>query len=131
MGESVLAGWLERPLSHVLPPTPSHLCGPMGALANQQWSEPWEVLVVNNRCTDRSIEIVERYRERLPRLRVVDASARQGQAHALNVGARAATSDALAFCDADDVVGQGCVVSTPSSKRAVCKYSMDSRQLPK
>lgn len=81
----------------------------LGALANQEWSEPWEVLVVDNRCTDHSMAIVKSYEKRLPHLRIVEASARQGQSYALNVGAAAARGESLAFCDADDEVGENWV----------------------
>jgi glycosyltransferase involved in cell wall biosynthesis len=81
------------------------------ALANQQRSEPWEVIVSDNGSTDRSLAIVEEYKTRVPNLRIVDASDRRGQAHAKNVGARAATGDALAFCDADDEVAPGWVAA--------------------
>lgn len=81
------------------------------ALANQDWSGPWEVIVSDNGSTDGSMAIVEQYQERLPNLRVVDASDRPGGAHARNVGARAATGDALAFCDADDEVAPGWVAA--------------------
>ena len=81
------------------------------ALAGQQWAEPWEVLVVDNRSTDDTVETALGFRERLPNLRVVDAFARQGQAYAANTGVRAAKSDAVAFCDADDVVAAGWVAA--------------------
>ncbi|MBI3899636.1 MAG: glycosyltransferase family 2 protein [Gammaproteobacteria bacterium] len=81
------------------------------ALAQQRWSEPWEVIVVNNRSTDRSTAIAESYRQRLPNLRVVDALAKQGAAYAMNVGVGAATSQFIAFCDADDVVADGWVAA--------------------
>ena len=42
-----------------------------------------------------------------PRVRVVDASERQGAAHARNTGAATASGDILAFCDADDLVTPG------------------------
>ncbi|MFL6623398.1 MAG: glycosyltransferase [Sulfurifustaceae bacterium] len=81
------------------------------ALAAQQWAEPWEVVLVNNRCTDDTVEIARSYADRLPRLRVIDAFARQGAAYALNTGVRAAAAPAVAFCDADDVVGDGWVAA--------------------
>ena len=81
------------------------------ALANQDWSEPWEVIVVDNKSTDDSMGVVKKYREKLPGLRIVDAFARQGQPYALNVGALAADGDALLFCDADDIVGHGWLAS--------------------
>ena len=81
------------------------------ALVNQHWSQPWEVIAVDNRSTDGSRQIVERYKERLPNLRIVDASARQGRPFALNVGVQAATGEAVAFCDADDEVAPGWVAA--------------------
>lgn len=53
------------------------------------------------------MRIVGSFADRLPALRVVDASARPGAAHARNVGAACARGRALAFCDADDVVAPG------------------------
>ena len=81
------------------------------ALANQQWSEPWEVIVSDNGSTDNSVKIVEQYKEKIPNLRIVDSSGKQGAAHARNVGVLAATSDAIAFCDADDEVAPGWVAA--------------------
>jgi len=77
------------------------------ALTNQQWSEPWEIIVANNGSTDESMAIVEGYQQRLPNMRIIDASAKRGQPYALNVGAQAARGEALAFCDADDEIGVG------------------------
>lgn len=79
----------------------------LDALAAQSWPGEWEVIVADNGSTDGSRELAESYRDRLPGLRVVDASDRRGQAHARNVGAAAATGDALLFCDADDEVAPG------------------------
>lgn len=79
----------------------------LDALVGQSWPGGWEVIVADNGSTDRSREIVESYRDRLPGLKLVDASDRRGQAHARNLGAAAATGDALLFCDADDVVAPG------------------------
>jgi glycosyltransferase involved in cell wall biosynthesis len=83
----------------------------LDALAHQEWDRPWEVVLVDNGSTDRSVELAEQYRDRLPSLNVVDASRRTGQAFALNEGVRAATSEAIAFCDADDEVGEGWVAA--------------------
>lgn len=79
----------------------------LDALVAQTWSKPWELLVVNNRSTDDSMAIVQRYRERIPHLRIVQASAKQGRAFALNTGVRAARGESVAFCDSDDVVAPG------------------------
>lgn len=77
------------------------------ALASQEWIESWEIIVVNNRSTDQSIDIVKQFQARLPNLRIIDAAARQGQPYALNTGVSVADDEAVAFCDADDVVGVG------------------------
>jgi glycosyltransferase involved in cell wall biosynthesis len=89
------------------------------ALANQQWSEPWEIIIANNGSTDDSMAIVERYRQRLPNLRIIDASARRGAAYASNVGAEAAKGEAIAFCDADDEAAPGWVAAIGA---ALSKY---------
>ena len=101
------------------------------ALANQHWSEPWEIIVVNNKCTDDSMTIVEQYRKHLPNLRIVDAFERQGQPYALNVGVQAAKGRSVAFCDADDEVGPGWVAAMGE---ALSKYDfvacrMDTEKL--
>lgn len=78
------------------------------ALAIQQWSDSWEVIVVNNGSTDNSMEIAETYRDRLSNLRIVDAykppAPRLPVAHSYNTGIGAATGDAFVFCEADDEV---------------------------
>jgi GT2 family glycosyltransferase len=77
------------------------------ALARQIWNDGWEVVVADNGSTDDSVRLIERYRDRVPGLTLVDASGRTGPGHARNMGARHATGDAFLFCDADDEVGEG------------------------
>ena len=77
------------------------------ALANQQWSESWEVIVSDNGSTDSSVAVVEQYKARIPLLRVVDSSSKRGASHARNVGAKVAKGDALAFIDDDDEIAPG------------------------
>jgi len=74
----------------------------LDALAGQVWSEPWEVLVVDNRSTDGSMRVERQYFGRLPNFRIVDAAAEQGQPYALNTGVAMAAGESVAFCDADD-----------------------------
>lgn len=77
------------------------------ALSRQIWSDDWEVIVADNGSHDETRAVVESYGDRLPRLRIVDASDRPGAGHARNVAARHATGDAFLFCDADDEVAEG------------------------
>jgi glycosyltransferase involved in cell wall biosynthesis len=76
----------------------------LDALARQRCPEAWEVVVVDNGSTDGTRAVVERYRERLQHLVMVDASERRGAAYARNTGAQAAQGENVAFCDADDEV---------------------------
>ncbi len=77
------------------------------ALADQHWSEPWEVIVSDNGSTDGSMEIVKKYENRLPHLRIVDASDRRSNSYAINIGVKNALGESVAFCDADDEVAPG------------------------
>jgi glycosyltransferase involved in cell wall biosynthesis len=79
----------------------------LAALAGQQSAVSWEVVVANNGSTDATRQRAEAWRERLPALTVVDASARICVAHARNAGARAARGELLLICDGDDVVADG------------------------
>jgi len=79
------------------------------SLANQEWSEPWEIIVAENGSTDESQKIIQQFQNCMSNLSMIDASAKRGQPYALNEGARAAKGESLAFCDADDETGPGWV----------------------
>jgi len=84
----------------------------LDALISQQLTEPWELIIADNGSTDRTIEIARRFEKSVADFRIINAGgSRQLPAHARNVGARAARSDSLAFCDADDEVAPGWVAS--------------------
>lgn len=72
------------------------------SLAAQTYEGAWEIVVVDNGSTDGTAGVARSFRERLPQLRVVDASQRKGLNYARNAGAAAARGDFLAYCDADD-----------------------------
>ncbi|GAB6859016.1 glycosyltransferase family 2 protein [Microbacterium xylanilyticum] len=74
------------------------------ALRGQDADQGFEVLVCDNGSTDRTADVVREWLPTMPGLRLIDASARRGASAARNIGAAAAASDVLLFCDADDVV---------------------------
>jgi glycosyltransferase involved in cell wall biosynthesis len=84
-----------------------HIADQLAALAAQTYGGAWELVVVDNGCTDRTLEIVRSFAPRLPQVTIADARARRGLNHARNVGAATAHGDFLAFCDADDVASAG------------------------
>jgi glycosyltransferase involved in cell wall biosynthesis len=76
------------------------------ALARQRYRGSWDVLVADNGSTDDTVALARSWADRLP-LRVVDASARPGINAARNIASGEAVGDLLAFCDGDDLVGEG------------------------
>jgi GT2 family glycosyltransferase len=100
---------LRAQLSVILPCRngASTLPDQLDALAAQSWEGSWELVIADNGSTDDSLAVVERYRDRLPALRVVDASARPGVSHALNAGIAVAAAQSVALVNDDDVVAEG------------------------
>lgn len=76
----------------------------LSALASQDFSGRWEVVVADNGSTDATAAVAAAWTGLLPSLRVLDAGARPGPSHARNVGVAAAQGEWVAFCDGDDVV---------------------------
>jgi GT2 family glycosyltransferase len=81
----------------------------LAALAAQDYAGEWEVVVADNGSTDSTGALVRLWMDRMPNLRLVDASARPGASHARNVGTRAGRGSLVLYADADDVVSQGWV----------------------
>lgn len=105
----------------------------LDALARQDWKQPWELLLVDNRSTDGSVELARRYTGRLP-LRVVEATEREGAAYGLNAGVRAARAPAILFCDADDEVGEGWLAAMGEALAAhelvACRHDVETLNDP-
>jgi FkbM family methyltransferase len=77
----------------------------LSALADQECAEPFEVIVVLNRCTDESAQVARHFAERL-HLTILEANDSASAAYARNTGVAASAADSILFCDADDRVGR-------------------------
>jgi glycosyltransferase involved in cell wall biosynthesis len=75
----------------------------LAALCKQTYQGPWELIVCDNGSVDGTADVAAAWRDRLPQLRVIDASACRGLNAARNVGVANASGDFIAFCDGDDV----------------------------
>jgi glycosyltransferase involved in cell wall biosynthesis len=95
----------ERPtLSIVIPAFNAEATlGEQIAALRAAMDDTMELIVVDNRSTDRTRAVAEHSAGGDERVRVIDGSTRQGEPHARNVGLAAARSDLIAFCDADDI----------------------------
>lgn len=79
----------------------------LDAIFAQEWDQPWEVVIADNRSTDHSREIAEDYAKRYPNLRLVPANDGQGTTWAVNAGVAAARGRSVLLCDSDDVPSPG------------------------
>jgi GT2 family glycosyltransferase len=93
------------------------LADQLDALLTQTWSGEWEIVVVDNRSTDGTAALAQRYATRDTRVRVVDAPDRAGLCYSRETGVRAAASDHVAICDGDDVVEPGWVAAMGDALR--------------
>jgi len=83
----------------------------LDALAGQDWDGAWEVVVVDNGSTDDTPRIVARAVAAHERIRSVRADDAHNLSYVRNVGVQASSAAAVAFADADDVVGAGWVAA--------------------
>jgi glycosyltransferase involved in cell wall biosynthesis len=86
-------------------------------LARQHWDAAWDVLLVDNDSTDATPGILRDFAASDARFRVVDARERLGLSHARNVGVANTTAASVAFCDDDDIVGDGWVAAMGAALR--------------
>jgi GT2 family glycosyltransferase len=91
----------------------------LDGLAAQSTAESWDLVLSANsaQAVELLPEVIERHKEALPRVTIVDASAVVGPSHARNRGWLAASGDVILFCDADDVVSPHWVSAMASLAR--------------
>lgn len=86
----------------------------MEALARQDWQDDWELIVADNGSTDKTVEIVESYADRIPNLRVLNVYSGEGlrepPSASYNKAFRAAKSDIFISCESDDEAADGWLV---------------------
>jgi glycosyltransferase involved in cell wall biosynthesis len=90
----------------------------LDALRAQSWDGSWEIVVVDNRSTDATPEIVEGYARRDARVRLVGAPERAGLNFARNAGVAASRGRSFALCDADDLVAAGWLTAMGDALRS-------------
>lgn len=74
------------------------------SVLNQSFQQ-WEWLIVNDGSYDlKALEILDLFRNKDPRIRVIDLPANQGLPGARNIGIQEARSDFLFFLDSDDLI---------------------------
>ena len=84
------------------------------AALQRQSGPPFETVIADNGSTDDSVAIARSFSHRMT-IVVVDASERQGQAFARNLGAKTAAGELLLFLDQDDEVAPGYVSAMVSA----------------
>lgn len=100
------------------------------ALARQDFTGPWELVVVDDGSTDGTVAVATEFADRLP-LRVVATGKTRGPAHARNVGAAASSAPLIGFVDADDVVADDWlrVVRTSLDEHSAVASRFDAKRL--
>lgn len=80
------------------------ICQQLEALAKQDTSEHWELVVVDDCSTDETTKVVIGMQDLFPYNKLISTPRQGGAALARNWGARNACGELLLFCDADDIV---------------------------
>lgn len=81
------------------------------ALCEQPWPSAGEIIVADNGSTDRTSTVAAEFHSAEVPVRVIDAGQMPGAGYARNQGVSAAAYSKIAFCDADDVVGDSWIAA--------------------
>ena len=103
----------DEPLPDVSVVVPAHnaaatLPAQLAALAGQDFTGTWELVVVENGSVDGTRAAIDASCQCVPRLRCITSTTR-GASRARNLGVRSARAPLVLLCDADDVVAPGWV----------------------
>lgn len=103
----------------------------LDSLLAQDWAGEWDIIVVDNRSTDDTAAVAERYSGSRVPVRVVSANEQAGIAYARNSGVRQTDAHSIAFCDGDDVVMAGWTAAMGEALRddALVTGTLDGDQL--
>ena len=88
------------PVRNGMPWLEEQLC----AVVGQKLTAEWELVVADNGSEDGTRACVQRWSQKAPRIRFVEAAHHIGPGAARNAGVSASYGSLLVFCDADDVV---------------------------
>ena len=94
---------LNTPIISVVIPTYNcaHLLAQTIDSVRSQTMTEWEMLIINDGSTDSTVELVQAYMEKDDRIHLINQS-NSGVSRSRNYGASFASSDIIAFLDADD-----------------------------
>jgi GT2 family glycosyltransferase len=101
------------------------------ALAAQETDFAWEMVCADNGSTDDTLAELERWAERFPAFRVVDATAERGVGFARNRAVAASSGQFLVFIDQDDVARPGYLAAMAAAleKHDLVAARMDGKAL--
>lgn len=77
------------------------------ALSEQTYPAPFPIVIVDDGSRDNTAEVAEQWAQTLPDLRILKSPIPRGLSWARNAGAKAASTEYLAYCDSDDVADPG------------------------
>jgi len=81
-----------------------------------------EVIAVNDKSTDNSLQILKSYKTKFNNLKIVDLKENKGVSHARNMGIDSSKGDYIFFIDSDDFIDKSSIQNLISTAH---KYSAD------
>ena len=105
----------------------------LDSVLNQNYSkEMYEVIVVNDRSTDRTKEIAERYLFKYKNLKIINVEMPgeilKGKQNALDIGIKNSTGEIVLLTDADCIVGKNWIKSTMKFTALIVSQEMWNKE---